>query len=75
LLTPPEDEEEGILRQQKIDGRQLPSFDTVRHYFSPAGLAVRSLDDGWFVVGATLTKQNAAAQADATSVRDAAQVR
>ena len=76
LLTPPEDEEEGILRQQKIDGRQLPNFETVRHYFSPAGLAVRSLDDGWFVVGATLTKQNAAAaQADATSVREAAQVR
>jgi hypothetical protein len=76
LLTPPEDEEEGILRQQKIDGRQLPNFEVVRHYFSPVGLAVRSLDDGWFVVGATLTKpQNAAAQADATSVREAAQVR
>jgi hypothetical protein len=76
LLTPPEDEEEGILRQQKIDGRQLPNFEVVRQYFSPAGLAVRSLDDGWFVVGATLTKpQNGAAQADATSARDAAQVR
>jgi hypothetical protein len=76
LLTPPEDEEEGILRQQKIDGRQLPNFEMVRRYFSPAGLAVRSLDDGWFVVGATLTKQNAPAQAaDATSVREAAQVR
>jgi hypothetical protein len=72
LLTPPEDEEEGILRKQKIDGRQLPNYETVRHYFSPAGLAVRSLDDGWFIAGATLSKQQPQAQADATSTREAA---
>jgi hypothetical protein len=72
LLTPPEDEEEGILRKQKIDGRQLPNYETVRHYFSPAGLAVRSLDDGWFIAGATLSKQQPQAQADATSAREAA---
>ncbi|MCH8839232.1 MAG: hypothetical protein IH831_00860 [Planctomycetes bacterium] len=56
LLTPPDDEEEGILREQKIDGRLLPDFEMVRRYFSPAGTIVRSSDDGWFIAGATLSK-------------------
>jgi hypothetical protein len=77
LLTPPEDEEDGILRKQKIDGRQLPNFEMVRRYFSPAGLAVRSLDDGWLVVGASLTKRSAPqAQAGAAApIREATRVR
>jgi hypothetical protein len=75
LLTPPEDEEEGILRKQKIDGRQLPNFEMVRRYFSPAGLTVRSLDDGWLVVGATLTKRMPQAQAGQAPVREAARLR
>lgn len=75
LLTTPEDEEEGVLRKQKIDGRQLPPFEMVRRYFSPAGIVVRSLDDGWFVVGATLTKQQAQAKLEETPVREAARVR
>ncbi len=56
LLTPPDDEEEGILREQKIDGRLLPDFEMVRRYFSPAGTIVRSSDNGWFIAGATLSK-------------------
>ncbi|MCH7751444.1 MAG: hypothetical protein IH898_04745 [Planctomycetes bacterium] len=64
LLTPPHDEEEGILREQKIDGRQLPDFEMVRRYFSPAGTIVRSSDDGWFIVGATLSKLAPQARAD-----------
>lgn len=70
LLTTPEDEDEGILREQKIDGRQLPDFEMVRRYFSPSGTVVRSSDDGWFIVGATLTKlaPQARAEADETSV-------
>jgi hypothetical protein len=75
LLTPPEDEEEGILRKQKIDGRQLPNFEMVRRYFSPAGVAVRSLDDGWFVVGATLTKHAPQALAGQPPVRAASRLR
>ena len=71
LLTTPEDEEEGVLRKQQIDGRQLPPFEMVRRYFSPAGIVVRSLDDGWFVVGATLTKQEAQAKLDEAPVREA----
>ncbi|MCA9258296.1 MAG: hypothetical protein KDA61_03800, partial [Planctomycetales bacterium] len=63
LLTAPEDEDEGVLRKQKIDGRQLPSFEMVRRYFSPAGAIVRSDEDGWFVVGATLSKRDPQARA------------
>jgi hypothetical protein len=63
MLTPPEDEDEGILRKQKIDGRKLPSFETVRRYFSPAGTVVRSEEDGWFIVGATLAKNPPQARA------------
>ncbi|RIK81216.1 MAG: hypothetical protein DCC67_08385 [Planctomycetota bacterium] len=59
LLTTPEDEEEGIVRQQKIDARSLPAYEQVQHYFNPAGLAVRSVDDGWFITGATLSKRPA----------------
>jgi hypothetical protein len=75
LLTPPHDEEEGILREQKIDGRQLPDFEMVRRYFSPAGTIVRSSDDGWFIVGATLSKlapqarANTSADASASTLR------
>jgi hypothetical protein len=76
LLTPPEDEEEGVLRKQKIDGRQLPPFEMVRRYFGPAGVAVRSLDDGWFVVGASLTKHPAPqVQAAEPALREASRVR
>ena len=64
LLTPPDDEDEGILREQKIDGSKLPDFEMVRRYFGPAGTVVRSDDDGWFIVGATLSKLAPQANAD-----------
>ena len=64
LLSPPDDEGEGLLREQKIDGRQLPDFEMVRRYFSPAGTIVRSNDDGWIVVGATLSKLAPQARAE-----------
>jgi hypothetical protein len=57
LLTTPEDEDEGVLRKQQIDGRELPSFEMVRRYFNPLGTVVRSTDEGWLVVGATLAKR------------------
>lgn len=63
MLTPPDVEDEGILREQKIDGRELPDFEMVRRYFGPAGTVVRSDADGWFVVGATLSKQTLQARA------------
>ncbi len=63
LLSPPEDEGEGILREQKIDGRKLPDFEMVRRYLGPSGTIVRSEDDGWFITGATLTKMSTQARA------------
>jgi hypothetical protein len=48
------DEEE--LRTQKIDGHNLPDFDTIRRYFGPAGLAVQTEETGWFITGFTLGK-------------------
>ena len=75
LLTPPDDEEEGILREQKIDGRQLPEFEMVRRYFSPAGTTVRSHNNGWFVVGATLSKLAPQARAESTAEKSVSQLR
>jgi hypothetical protein len=67
LLTTPEDEDEGVLRKQQIDGRELPSFEMVRRYFSPLGTVVRSTDDGWIIVGATLTKRTMQVQTETES--------
>ncbi|HMO84515.1 MAG TPA: hypothetical protein PKC18_06295, partial [Lacipirellulaceae bacterium] len=64
VLTTPEDEDEGVLRQQQIDGRELPNFEMVRRYFSPLGTAVRTTETGWFIVGASLTKRAVQVQSD-----------
>ena len=48
---------EGEVRTQKIDGSKLPDFETVRRYFGPSGLEVISEEDGWFILGVTLSKQ------------------
>lgn len=63
LLSPEDDEGEELLREQKIDGRQLPDFEMVRRYFGPSGTIVRSDDDGWFITGATLSKLSSQARA------------
>jgi len=51
-------QEEGVLREQQIDGRKLPEYQVVRRYLGPAGLYVKTEEkgDGWFVVGAILAK-------------------
>lgn len=49
--------EEGEVRKQKIDGSQLPDFETVRRYFGPAGGELVSEDDGWFMLGVLLSRQ------------------
>jgi len=75
MLTTPEDEDEGVLRKQRIDGAALPSFEMVRRYFSPMGTAVRSTDEGWFVVGASLTKQSPQARAGSAPSTEVSTVR
>ncbi len=53
LLGP---DEEGVLREQQIDGSKMPPFDAVRRYLGPAGMFVHSEDDGWFATGCLLSK-------------------
>ena len=47
---------DGAPRKQKIDGRTLPEFDKVSHYFGPAGSFVSSETNGWLLVGFTMNK-------------------
>jgi hypothetical protein len=46
----------GVVRKQRLDGRELPDYQIVRRYLGPAGLFATSEKDGWFVVGFTLKK-------------------
>ncbi len=45
------------VREQQIDGSKLPDYEVVRRYLGPAGVAITSEPEGWFVVGFTLNKQ------------------
>lgn len=74
-LLAPETDDETVLREQKIDGTKLPEFEVVRRYFGPSGTVVRSDEDGWFVVGATLSKQTAQARASKSESSDEKKVR
>jgi hypothetical protein len=53
------EEDEDLLREQRIDGRQMPDFEMVRRYLGPGGLTVRSDADGWFAVGFMVSKEAA----------------
>ena len=57
LLTTEVEKEEGILRKQRLDGSELPNFETVRRYFGPAGRVLRSDPDGWLLTGTVLNKE------------------
>lgn len=57
LLRTEEQREEGTLREQRIDGSTLPSFEAVRRYFGPHGRITRSEPDGWIITGAVLNKE------------------
>ena len=41
----------GVVREVKIDGKELPDFQVVRRYLGPAGMFAVSEEDGWFAVG------------------------
>lgn len=56
LLTTEEDEEQRIVRKQRIDGAALPSFEVARRYLGPATRAIRTDGDGWFITGVILSK-------------------
>ncbi|MGD9645274.1 MAG: hypothetical protein AB7U73_06145 [Pirellulales bacterium] len=49
--------QEGMLREAQLDGRKLPEFEKVEHYFGPAGMFVTTEDNGWFAVTFAVNKQ------------------
>ncbi len=56
LLTSSDEEDNRLIRKQRVEADQLPSFELTRRYFGPAGQTVRSDDDGWLVSGVLLAK-------------------
>ncbi len=64
MLTTEVEKEEGVLRKQKLDGSELPSFEAVRRYFGPAGRTLVSQPDGWVLTGTVLHKEAPARIAD-----------
>jgi hypothetical protein len=55
--------EEGVVREQEIDGKLLPDFEKVKKYLGPGGLFVQTEDNGWWVAGCVLKKEAPAAAA------------
>ena len=49
--------EEGVIRNQEIDGSKLPDFDLVKKYLGPGGLFAQSEEDGWWLVGCLLKRK------------------
>lgn len=66
MLTTEVEKEEGVLRKQKLDGSDLPSFEAVRRYFGPAGRVLKSDQDGWVLTGTVLHKEAPARIAERT---------
>ncbi len=56
LLTSSDEEDNRLIRKQRVEADQLPSFELTRRYFGPAGQTVRSDADGWLVSGVLLAK-------------------
>ncbi len=57
VLTTEDEKKQGVPRRQRINGANLPDFETVRRYFGPHAAVVRSDKDGWFVTSALLNKE------------------
>jgi hypothetical protein len=52
-----EPEEEGVTREQQIDGSQLPDFNVVRRYLGPGGFFVQTTEHGWDITGCLLSME------------------
>lgn len=57
LLTTDEDRKAGTPRKQRVDGANLPDFESVRRYFGPHARAVRADADGWFITEAVMNTE------------------
>lgn len=54
ILTDEEQREVGAVREQRIDGSELPPFEEVQHYFGPSARSGRTEKDGWTISGVIL---------------------
>jgi len=45
-------------KQQQLQGGHLPPFEAVKHFFTPAGMVVRTEKDGWGFDGFILGKKH-----------------
>jgi len=50
----------GVMRQQEVDGSKLPEFEVVRRHLGMAGGFGLSEEDGWFLKGFILSKNEKA---------------
>ena len=50
-------EEEPDMRRQIVDGSTLPEFDKVQHYFGTVGIYGTTEDNGYFIKGFTLERE------------------
>lgn len=57
MLTTADEKKQGVPRRQRINGANLPEFETVRRYFGPHASIVRSDKDGWFITDALLNTE------------------
>jgi hypothetical protein len=57
ILTTADEEKQGVPRRQRINGTNLPDFETVRRYFGPHASVAKAEKDGWFVTDALLNKE------------------
>jgi hypothetical protein len=55
------DLEEDELREQQIDGSKLPDFEVCRRYLGPSGMLGTADQNGWYVSGFVLSKENPSA--------------
>jgi hypothetical protein len=54
LLAP---DDEGIQREQRYDGSQLPEYAQIRSYFRPSGFFVLTEQEGWYATGCLLGRE------------------
>jgi hypothetical protein len=47
----------GSVRAQKIDGSSLPDFELIRRYFGASGIGMETIDDGWFLRGIAMPRE------------------
>ncbi len=59
ILDPTPDD--GV-RENAIDGSKLPPFESIVKYLGPTGLFAQSEEEGWWVVGTLLTREEKAVE-------------